>query len=160
MSNNERPDCRRWMWLWAVMLCLSGCGQWSVDLANNQMGIRLPDRSIIKAEIADTEAERERGLSGRTSLAADAGMWFEFEQDGKYSIWMPDMNFAIDIIWISSDFKVVQIANNVLPEPGVSENKLKHYINQSPARYVLEVPAGTAAAHKLMIGSQFELVSS
>ena len=143
-----------------MVLCLSGCGQRNVDLASNQIGIGLPDRSIIKAEVADTEAERIKGLSGRPELSPGTGMWFEFGQDGQHSIWMLDMNFAIDIIWVNSDFKVVQIAKDVHPEPGVSESDLKHYINQSPARYVLEVPAGTAAAHQLGVGSALGLVSS
>lgn len=160
MSNSWLLGCCRWILLWAIVLCLSGCGQRNVDLANNQIGIGLPDHFIIKAEVADTEAERERGLSGRANLAADAGMWFSFEQNGKYPIWMPDMNFAIDIIWVSDDFQVVEIAQRVAPEPGVSKSQLKRYTNQSLAMYILEVPAGTAAAHKLGVGSQLELISS
>jgi len=152
---------RRLLWLLLVTtLSLSGCGREQVELGNNQLGLRLPDRFLIKAEVSDTAAEKEKGLSGRTALPADAGMWFIFDQEGKYSFWMPDMNFSIDIIWVGSDFKVVEIAENVLPEPGVSDSQLKRYINQSPARYVLEVPAGTAKAHKLGVGGRLELISS
>jgi len=146
--------------LLAVTLGLSGCGKPAVELANDQIGIRLPDKYSISADIADTSAEQERGLSGRASLSADAGMWFIFNQDGKYPFWMPDMNFAIDIIWVGSDFKVIEIADSVQPEPGVAKSQLKRYVNQSPARYVLEVPAGTAKAHKLRAGSKLELISS
>jgi hypothetical protein len=151
--------------LWLVMLLaavlnLAGCGRQDTNLASNQIGIRFPDRYLIKAEVVDTNAEREQGLSGRASLAEDAGMWFVFEEDGKHSIWMPDMNFAIDIVWVNSDFKVIEIAKGVSPEPGVPRSQLKRYVSQSPARYVLEISAGTAATHKLGAGDSLKLVSS
>ncbi|MBN2585092.1 DUF192 domain-containing protein [Patescibacteria group bacterium] len=143
-----------------TVLSLSGCGKTVIDLGNNQVGLRLPDGYLIKAEVADTEAERAQGLSNRASLSADDGMWFIFDQDGRYPCWMPDMNFAIDIIWVGSDFRIVEIASDVQPEPGVPLAQLEQYINQSPARYVLELTAGVASAHKLEVGSKIELISS
>jgi len=146
--------------LLVAILGLSGCGQERVELGSNQIGLRLPDGYLIKAEVADTVAEREQGLSGRTSLAADAGMWFVFDHEDYYPFWMPNMNFAIDIIWVGSDFNIVEIADNVSPEPGVVRPQLKQYVNQYLAQFVLEVPAGTAAAHKLGAGDGLELISS
>ena len=146
--------------LMMAILGLSGCGQKGIDLGGDRVGLRLPDGYMIKAEVADTVAKRERGLSGWTNLAPNAGMWFVFEQPGEYPFWMPDMNFAIDIIWVGSNFNIVEIANNVSPEPGVSRSQLKQYVNRYPALFVLEVPAGTAAAHKLGAGDKLEFISS
>lgn len=146
--------------LLVILLCLSGCAQKGAGSSSDQVEIKLPNNYVISAEVVDTPVERDRGLSGRTSLAANAGMWFVFDQDGRYSFWMPNMNFAIDIIWIDSDFRIVEIISNVLPEPGVPDSQLKLYINQLPARYALEVPAGTANAHKLEVGSGLQLISS
>ena len=146
--------------LLVTVLGLSGCGLRGFELGSNQIGLRLPDGYLIKAEVADTVAKREQGLSGWTNLAPNAGMWFVFEQPGEYPFWMPDMNFAIDIIWVGSNFNIVEIANNVSPEPGVSRSQLKQYVNRYPALFVLEVPAGTAAAHKLGAGNKLEFISS
>jgi len=47
----------------------------------------------IPIEIADTPAERETGLMGRTALAADAGMLFVFDQDQPLSFWMKTLQY-------------------------------------------------------------------
>ena len=64
---------------------------------------------VIKVELAITPEARARGLSGRQGLTQDEGMLFVFDTPGKYPFWMKDMNFAIDMIWISEDSKVVYI---------------------------------------------------
>jgi hypothetical protein len=146
--------------LLVAILGLSGCGRKGVELGSNQIGLRLPDGYMIKAEVADTAAEREQGLSGRNSLAADAGMWFVFERSGEYPFWMKGMQFGLDIIWLDDDLRIVEMVQGATPQPEVPENKLNNYVNRSPAQYVLEVPAGTATAHHLKAGNGLELISS
>ena len=70
----------------------------------------------IKVELAVSDAEKGKGLSGRTGLAPNTGMLFVFEKPGPYAFWMKDMNFPIDIIWLSEDLKVVYIKQNTRPE--------------------------------------------
>src|SRR3954471_24776165 len=48
--------------------------------------------TTIQVDISDTEALREQGLSGRTSLAENEGMLFVFPTPGPYGFWMKDMN--------------------------------------------------------------------
>ena len=105
--------------------------------------------TTLHVAIADTEASREQGLSGITSLASDEGMLFIFPKDGMYSFWMKDMLFSIDMLWISFDGHVVSIV------PSVSPATYPHAFTSSTlARYVLEVPAGFAAEHKIGVGSK------
>ncbi len=101
----------------------------------------------IRITVAATEAAREQGLSGRTELADDEGMLFVFPRDGNYAFWMKDMLFSIDIIWISPDGRVVHIAPNVSPTTYPED-----FVSPTPARYVLEVPAGFADAHGVNVG--------
>ena len=99
--------------------------------------------------IADTEAEREQGLSGITSLAEGQGMLFVFPKDGIYSFWMKGMLFSIDMLWISSDGHVVHVV------PSASPATYPHaFTPNTPARYVLEVPSGFAAEHEIGVGSK------
>jgi uncharacterized membrane protein (UPF0127 family) len=42
-------------------------------------------------------------------------MLFVFEDSAKYSFWMKDMKFLIDIIWLDNDGKVVHIEQNLQP---------------------------------------------
>lgn len=101
----------------------------------------------IFVEIQDTDSERNKGLSGRSSLAEGRGMLFVFEGDGIYSFWMKDMLFPIDIIWISSNGNIVDINENVAPD-----TYPKTFSSQSPARYVLELPANTVKRLRISVG--------
>lgn len=102
----------------------------------------------VAVAVADTPAEREQGLSGTTGLSMSEGMFFIFERDDQHSFWMKDMEYAIDIIWISAAKKVVYI------EKGVAPDTFPHaFTPPTPARYVLEVPAGFSEAHDVRVGS-------
>ena len=95
----------------------------------------------INVEIADTAAARERGLSGRASLAVNRGMLFLFDKPDYYGFWMPNMKFNIDIVFIRDD-KIVEIVEN-LPAPKMGEEPAT-YFPRNAADRVLEVNAGTA----------------
>lgn len=103
----------------------------------------------IPIELARTETERERGLSGRASLDEGSGMLFIFEKPGVYSFWMPDMRFPIDIIWINGG-KIVDISENVSNEFDPAEPV--YYFPSAPIQYVLEVNAGFAKSNGIKVG--------
>jgi uncharacterized membrane protein (UPF0127 family) len=105
----------------------------------------------IFVDIAKTDGERERGLSGRASLRDDEGMFFIFPEKGRYGFWMKDMNFPIDIIWMN-DHKIVWIEKNVDPQIGVSEEKLSIYIPDEDADSVLEIKGGKSDELNFFIG--------
>ena len=113
--------------------------------------------TTITVEVESTEAAREQGLSGRTSLPEGKGMLFVFEQDGDWGFWMKDMNFPIDIIFISATKtpgvgSVVSVAANASPE-GYNQNPPQIFYPPLAVRYVLEVPAGFAAKHGVVPGT-------
>lgn len=103
--------------------------------------------SVINVELANTEKARVQGLSGRTSLATSTGMFFVFDRSDRWGIWMKDMNFAIDVIWITADFKIAYIVESMLPE-----SFPKVYVPNYPVKYVLEVPAGTVLNTNTKVG--------
>jgi uncharacterized protein len=104
------------------------------------------------AEVADTGALREQGLSGRASLPEGRGMLFVFDQDGSWGIWMKDMLFSIDIVWLDKEGRVAWMETNVSPETYPTA-----FYSESPARYVLELPAGAAAKYGIAIGTKIVL---
>ena len=103
--------------------------------------------AIIRAELATTEAEQIQGLSGRTSMATSTGMFFVFDQPSKWGIWMKDMNFPIDVLWITDDYKINYIVENMTPASYPTA-----YSPRTPARYVLEVPVGTVKNYGITVG--------
>lgn len=140
----------------AVVLLLS-VGVFAVFLSTGDLfpktssGELLPRITVgdtsVQVMIADTPGERRQGLSGVTSLPPTRGMLFVFEEDDRYSIWMKDMHFPLDILWISADGVIVDIEENVAPEtyPEVFEPEV-------PVRYVLEMPAGFVEAYNIVLG--------
>ena len=90
--------------------------------------------ATLTVEVADTPSARVRGLSGRAALPANRGLLFDFKRDGRHGIWMKDMRFAIDIIWLDHDARVVDVKRGARPEtfPEV-------YRPKRAARYVLEL---------------------
>ena len=91
----------------------------------------------LRVEVQDTDSLRIKGLSGRESLRENEGMLFIFEESGLYGFWMKDMNFSIDILWISDGKEIVEIAENVAPDtfPEI-------FYPKELAQYVLETQAG------------------
>ncbi|MBY0294125.1 DUF192 domain-containing protein [Patescibacteria group bacterium] len=103
----------------------------------------------ILVDVADTEATRAQGLSGRAGLSENGGLLMIFDEDVAPGIWMKDMNFPIDIVWIDANWTVVDITPSIGPDsyPNV------FYPNDVLVRYVLELPAGFADIHNIEIGN-------
>jgi uncharacterized membrane protein (UPF0127 family) len=103
--------------------------------------------STYDVEIADTQKKRVQGLSGRKSLAEGTGMLFMFDKLDSQGIWMKDMNFDIDILWMDERGEIVHIVEAVSPEtyPTV-------FVSPTLALYVLEFPAGTVAQDNISLG--------
>ncbi|MDO8564938.1 MAG: DUF192 domain-containing protein [bacterium] len=142
-----------------------------------QAGVRekdVPDDAVlltgkgvaIEALLADTDAERIQGLSGKEELRKNEGMLFVFPKAAFHGIWMKDMLFPIDIIWLNDINRkpqndanetqkyaegrtliIVDIEENAGPEtfPEV-------FYPKEPAAYVLELPAGFMKKENLTVG--------
>lgn len=106
----------------------------------------------IEAEIVNTPASRNKGLSGRNSLRINSGLFFIFEKSANYTFWMKDMMFPIDIIWIDENKRIVHISENASPEPGKKDRELTRYFPPKPVKYVLEINAGISKLHNLQAG--------
>ena len=117
------------------------------------MQVRVGARAI-DVEVAATPDQRAQGLSGRVSLPADAGMLFDMGQVTTPDFWMKDMRFALDLVWIGADRRVLGVTPGVPPQPGVPDAQLLLYRPPSPVRYVLEVNSGAAARLGLTAGAQ------
>lgn len=113
--------------------------------------LKIRDKEL-NIEIADSFDERQFGLSGRDYLDDNKGLFFVFDRDDFYGIWMKDMKFSIDIIWIDSGGKIVSIKTNILPA-----TYPESFTSEKPAKYVLEVNAGWADKNSIKIGDMVEL---
>jgi len=104
---------------------------------------------IVEAEIAQTDEARKLGLGIYKKLEANQGMLFVFEQSDTHSIWMKDVEFPIDVIWLDKNKKVVYV------EPDMQPNSYPSLFRpDEPALYVIEVPAGFAGRYNISDGTQ------
>lgn len=96
----------------------------------------------FSAEIAATPAEQAHGLMDRTSMPADHGMLFVFPQAQPLTFWMKDTLIPLDMLFFDDAHRLVTIRANV---PPCKVDPCPTYASTAPARYVLELNAGTAA---------------
>jgi uncharacterized membrane protein (UPF0127 family) len=97
------------------------------------------NNSTYQLTIVQSDADRQRGLSGTASLPSDHAMLFVFPNIGRPAIWMKDMNYPIDIVWLDSDKKVVYMVKNAQP----SSYPDTIFQTDKDSRYVIELSAGT-----------------
>ena len=93
------------------------------------------------AELAINEAAREHGLMMRTELAADHGMLFVFPDTAPRGFWMKNTLIPLDILYFDAEHKLV---SEQLDVPPCKTDPCPVYPSTGPARYVLELSAGTA----------------
>jgi len=106
----------------------------------------------IVAEVADTPATEEKGLGGRDSLADGTGMWFTFSEPSAWGIWMKDMKFPIDVLWLDAEKKIVTIVPHMTPD-----SFPQAYYPDSDASYVLELPDGAVEKYRFSVGDVAEI---
>ena len=88
----------------------------------------------------------------RERLAPHEGMFFIFERDTRHGIWMKNMKFPIDILWIDRNKIIVGIKKNA-PACGAP---CPTYSAYHSAQYVLEVNAGFVDTNQIKVGDPVE----
>jgi uncharacterized membrane protein (UPF0127 family) len=89
-------------------------------------------------EVVDTPELRAKGLMFRMNLEPDAGMLFDFEEDRQVAFWMQNTFIPLDMLFITSDGTIQNIAVNAVPHDTTS------IPSRGPVRFVLEIPGGRA----------------
>jgi uncharacterized protein len=113
--------------------------------------VMLPDGSTVHVELATTEKERQYGLMGRTRLPEGHGMLFVHEEVAPHAYWMYHCKIGLDIVWMDPDHRIVEMSPNTPPCTGKSST-CPSYGGKEPSKYVLELPVGDIAKHRLAVG--------
>ncbi len=112
-----------------------------IALPTSPLAIQSSDGKTyrFKVEIAAKPEERAQGLMYRRTLAADAGMLFDFGQTAPVAMWMKNTLIPLDMLFVAADGVIVNIAQRTVP------HSLTAIPSAQPVRFVLEVPGGTTA---------------
>ena len=111
-------------------------------------GIYIGDVPVW-VDVANTVEKRKIGLSGRKELTEGRGMLFAFDKSGKHGIWMKDMNFAIDILWVDENYEIVDIKKQA-----ESASFPEIFRPSEDAMYVIEVIVGFVETYDINIGDK------
>lgn len=98
-------------------------------------------------DIANSGEERRHGLSNRPQLSDEQGMLFVFPEAGKRCIWMKDMQFSIDVIWLDSQKRVIKVYENMTPD-----TYPRSFCPTESAQYVIELQASQVHANGIKEG--------
>lgn len=114
----------------------------------------LPDGTRIDLELAVTPEEHERGLMYRPHLAPERGMLFLFDKPLVPDFWMKNTLVPLDMVFIGDhDGVVVDIAEKVQP---CRADPCPQYSPRVQCVAVLEIAAGSAAAHGVVRGAHLK----
>ncbi len=69
----------------------------------------------FRVEVARTPAEQAKGLMFRTEMGADEGMIFPADPPRRPSFWMKNTVIPLDIIFVGTDHRILNIAANAVP---------------------------------------------
>ncbi len=103
----------------------------------------------VHVEIASTDEQRQRGLTGRQPLSDGEGMIFVFPESQDWNFWMKDTPVPLSLACISEELRVVglidlQPLSLEFRHPGV------------PYRYAVEAPQGFFQRNGVTLGSAVE----
>lgn len=139
---------KRWAGTILVTLAVIAGGAFLTwKMSYEQSTLKLHGQTFHMTVLREKD-ELRRGLSGTDSLPEGKAMVFVFPSDDKWGIWMKDMKYPIDIVWLNNDREVVHLVNDAQPS-SYPETTFKPDTN---ARYVIELPSGTIERIGISIG--------
>lgn len=102
-------------------------------------------------EVMASESARIRGLSGRPRIENNKGLLFVYPTDAQVCMWMKDMKFNIDILWLNDSKEVLRVEKDVKPS-----SYPNRYCNDY-TRYVIELNAGQTEKSKIKLGQKLDI---
>lgn len=112
---------------------------WAADAPGKPQQLPTTNLGIsfynIKAEVAQTERQREIGLMHRPSMGANDGMIFVFERAGTQCFWMKNTLIPLSVAFLDDDGTVV---NTDEMNPQTEDT----HCSAKPVRFVLEMNKG------------------
>jgi uncharacterized membrane protein (UPF0127 family) len=112
-------------------------------------------QALLSVEVESTDAERQRGLMGVTSLPENQGQLFVFQdiapnQDVMIGFWMKDTLIPLSLAFISANGYVEQIVD-------MQPQTLDVHTAQQSYRYAVEANQGWFARHGVTPGARVDL---
>ena len=121
--------------------------------------LRTPRSKLFTSEVVISASATKKGLMFRDVLPSNQGMFFLYTDPPKRrSMWMMNMRFPLDIVWLDGTLTIVSIRYNC--QPCDTEAKCPRISSIRKAQHALELTAGDADELGLEIGMTLKLIKS
>lgn len=117
--------------------------------------VKINDKTKLTTFIPTTLRSSSAGLAVFDEFDDRYAMLFRMPAGIEPALWMKDMKFAIDMVWLDSDDRIVFINHNV---GYLDQETIYKAPEESPAKCVIELNAGASRKLGLEIGDQLKLV--
>ena len=137
-----------------LFLFLAACGDNSTkveDLLSTEL--TLPNRQKISAQTMLAREDMMHGMMFRDQLAPDRGLLFIHASAGNYPYWMFQVKVPLDIIWLDSSHRIVEISADT-PPCKTQASQCANYGGSQQSQYVLELAGGMARKYGLKAGDE------
>lgn len=111
--------------------------------------------NYFEVECVVSPAALQKGLSGRQSIQSGAGMFFVFPSLAKQTMWMPDMNFPLDVVWLDETLSVVHISYGL--QPCVTRSNCPPASSNYDVKYAIEMAQGDANTYGFSLGNNLSV---
>lgn len=126
------------------------------DLNNYKHKLKIVNKASkellnLEVAVADSDEKRTYGLMNLAKLPENKAMIFIFAMPQKVSFWMKNTKISLDMIFINSDNKIVEIYENAKPF------SLESIVSKFEVTKVLELNAGLVKKHNIAVGNRIVL---
>lgn len=141
-----RDNWGKWVMAIALLIIVTAGVFVVIALTTHKTPVSIGGQ-VVYASVANTDSARVKGLSGTSPLGQNEAMLFIFDTPGRWGMWMKDMKYSLDMVWLDDSKQVVYLTQNVSPD-----TYPKVFLPDTDARYVIELPAGFIQAHGIAVG--------
>jgi uncharacterized membrane protein (UPF0127 family) len=116
--------------------------------------VRFAHEAQLTVDVADTDAEREHGLMGVTTLPPDQGMAFVWDAPTEATFWMKNTLIPLSIAFVDQSDRVVTI-DEMAP---CNADPCPTYAATAPYTTAVEANAGWFEQHGVGAGDTMEFI--
>lgn len=110
------------------------------------------NKTVYRADLVEDPNKVNEGFGRQKSLGVDEALLYRYDTDSDWGIQMKNMNFPVDIVWVGSDKRVVDLKQGVKPD-AVPYETHKPVV---PARYIIGLASGQAKKSGIKVDTQIK----
>lgn len=117
----------------------------AVSFSAKKSSIKIGNGNFQLEEVS-SQIDLQKGLSGRNFLGEKNGMLFVFNKTEEQCMWMKEMKFSLDMIWLDDNQSIIALEESVAPE--TYPDSFCH----GPAKFVIELNQGDIKKYQIQKG--------